>query len=140
MKEYTALADALSGLTGHALLQQPAFADMAAAVKRAKGGALPLSDMKQWVDLLPAQLASWVDSTLLTNVQEKLLQTCRAELEQQFSAGLNNVSALVQRLQTQGSDGFDEDAKNKLLLCIPKAHPLKDLVHNFIEAGGGAVC
>ena len=140
LKEYVTVAEALCGLTSHALLQQPAFADMAEAIKKARGGVPPLSDMKQWVDQLPEQLESWLDSSLLVKVKEQLLQTCKAEVEQQFSAGLDGVAAFVQRVVSQGSQGFDADGKNKLLLGIPNGHPLNQLVRSFIQAGVFVMC
>ena len=92
------------------------------------------SDLGKWLKLLPERLVQWVQPELLKEVENRFLDVCHSKQKALFSAGLSAVGALVQQCLAGKVPAMPADAQAKLLLKIPKAHPLRGLAASFLEA------
>ena len=129
LQEYKEVSERMCQMSGYVLTQQPSY--------NKKQGDLEVSasDLQRWVDKGPSELQRWLPNDLVQLVQDRFVSVCKAKLSAQFSAGLTTVGKLVSQCEKGDVEGFSEELKQKMVLQIPKSHPLKVLTWTFAEAG-----
>lgn len=130
LQDYKSVAQKLSSMMKYVLLENASFKNHA---KEPVGA----SELKVWVEKLPADLRGWLPTTLAEKVQARFLHVCQSQLSAQCTAGIAGIASVAQDCAVKGgSQGFTQERAQKLLAHIPKTHPLQPLVASFAEAGG----